>query len=280
MTKLSRYCIIAGILAVTTEPSARAAKALLDLLTPPPVPTNLQVPAGNILFQKGHAQGTQNYVCLPSAGGFSWTFLSPQATLFLTFNVAGGEIRQQMMTHFLSPNPEENGTPRATWQSSLDSSAVWARATQSSTDPNFVAPGAIPWLLLQEAGTQPGPIGGDFLAYTTYVQRLSTSGGVAPSTGCSQPENVGATVLVPYTADYFFFKASMVLSQADTNSTRSLRVAPLASAATPSSSTGWFWRLTQNVGYPNALAPAASQPAKAAKPISSGFNAKTSMPIR
>jgi hypothetical protein len=168
MTKLSRYCIIAGILAAITEPGP-AAKALADLLTPPQVPTNLQVPAGNILFQKGHAQGTQNYVCLPSSGGFSWTFLAPQATLFLTFDAAGGEIRQQTMTHFLSPNPEENGTPSPTWQSSLDSSAVWARAVQSSTSRDFVAPGALAWLLLQETGTRPGPTGGDFLANTTYI---------------------------------------------------------------------------------------------------------------
>jgi hypothetical protein len=177
-------------------------------LSEPPVPFNLQVPTGNDLFLKGEAQGTQNYICLPSATGFSWTFFSPQATLFLTFRFGNNVLRQQIITHFLSPNPVENGTGRATWQSSLDTSAVWAKVGQASTDPNFVAPGAIPWLLLPAVGTQAGPMGGDILAHTTFVQRLNTAGGVAPSTGCSQPSNIGATALVPYTADYFFYKAS------------------------------------------------------------------------
>ena len=35
-------------------------------VTPPRVPSNIQVPAGNKVFLKGHAVGTQNYICLPS----------------------------------------------------------------------------------------------------------------------------------------------------------------------------------------------------------------------
>jgi len=177
-------------------------------LTAPPVPDNLQVPAGNQLFLKGQAQGTQNYICLPSASGFAWTFFSPQATLFVTFKLFGTDVRQQIITHFLSPNPAEGGTPRATWQSSLDTSAVWARTAANgvSTDPNFVAAGAIPWLKLEAVGTQRGPAGGDILAHTTFVQRLNTSGGIAPSAGCSAEANVGATALMPYTADYFFYQ--------------------------------------------------------------------------
>src|SRR5262249_36506504 len=118
------------------------------------------------------------------------------------------EIRQQIATHFLSPNPSESGLPRATWQSSFDTSKVWARAIASSTDPSFVAPGAIPWLLLTVVGTGRGPTDGAFLTQTTFIQRLNTSGGIAPSTGCSQSTNVGATALVPYTADYVFYRAS------------------------------------------------------------------------
>jgi hypothetical protein len=179
-----------------------------SVLKPPPVPDNLQPPEGNVLFLQGQAQGTQNYICLPSATGFSWTFFSPQATLFVGFKTNGVLFRQQIITHFLSPNPAEGGTGRATWQSSFDTSAVWARAIGSSTDPNFVASGAIPWLLLQAVGTQRGPANGDILAHTTFVQRLNTGGGVAPSIGCSAAENVGATALVPYSADYFFYTAA------------------------------------------------------------------------
>jgi len=189
---------------------ALAQTATVGPIKVPPVPTDLQVQEGNVLFLSGHALGTQNYICLPSAAGFAWTFFSPQATLFFDVKFGPIDFRRQIITHFLSPNPAEGGTGRATWQSSLDTSTVWAKMAPngSSTDPAFVAPGAIPWLLLQEVGTQRGPNGGDILAHTTFVQRLNTSGGVAPATGCSQASNVGTTALVPYSADYFFYKAN------------------------------------------------------------------------
>jgi hypothetical protein len=197
------------MLAIALESSvALAQPAAADAFALPSIPANLQVPAGNTLFLKGQAQGTQNYICLPSGPGFAWTFFSPQATLFFTTKLFGRDIRQQIITHFLSPNPAESGTGRPTWQSSLDTSAVWAKAAASSTDPNFVAQGAIPWLLLQVVGTQRGPTGGDLLAYTTFIQRLTTGGGLAPANGCSQASNVGSTALVPYTADYFFYRSS------------------------------------------------------------------------
>ena len=79
---------------------------------------------------------------------------------------------------------------------------------QSSRDPNFVEPGAIPWLLLDVAGAEAGPGGGFFLTHVALIQRLNTSGGVAPSTGCHHSTDVGKIALVPYAADYFFYKAS------------------------------------------------------------------------
>jgi len=130
--------------------------------------------------------------------------------LFFDIKLGPIDIQQQIITHFLSPNPVEGSTGRATWQSSIDTSAVWATTAPNgvSTDSRFVASGAIPWLLLQAVGTQRGPSGGDILANTTFLQRLNTSAGEAPLAGCSQADNVGATALVPYTADYFFYKAT------------------------------------------------------------------------
>ena len=208
MTNYFRHLATAGLIFVAFQSVAPGRSAYV--ITVPAVPANIQVPAGNTVFLRGEATGTQNYVCLPSASGFAWRFVSPQATLFINFEWFGRDIRQQITTHFLSPNPEESGTARVTWQNSLDTSAVWARLFPdgSSTDPSFVAAGAIPWLLLEEAGTQRGPTGGDLLANTTFIQRLNTFGGVAPSTGCSRSEDIGATALVPYTADYFFYKKS------------------------------------------------------------------------
>jgi hypothetical protein len=97
-----------------------------DLVTPPPVPSNIEVPAGNTAFLEGHAVGTQNYICLLSG----WTFFGPQATLF-------NDLDEQVVTHFLSPNPDEGGTARATWQHSQDTSTVWGVAIASYT-PAFV----------------------------------------------------------------------------------------------------------------------------------------------
>src|SRR5262249_1173941 len=108
---------------------------------------------------------------------------------------------------FLSANPDESGTPRPTWQHSRDTSSVWGKAIANSGDPNFVAPGAIPWLLLQVVGNHSGPTGGSSLTRTTYLQRLNTFGGLAPTSGCTQASNVGAKALVPYMADYFFYRS-------------------------------------------------------------------------
>lgn len=169
----------------------------------PPVPPSLEVPAGHEVYLAGFAAGTQNYVCVATAAGLSWRFLGPQATLFLAFR---GEPRQQIVTHFLSPDPMAAARP--TWQHSFDSSRVWGRVLASSSDSAYVAPGAIPWLLLEAAGAAAGPLGGRQLARTTFIQRVNTSGGIAPVTGCSDGAHVGTQALVPYTTDYLFYRAS------------------------------------------------------------------------
>ena len=160
MKKLLRYFLIAGPMAIVPQSSLALAQSSSSFaVTPPSVPFNVEVPAGNTLFLKGEAQGTQNYICLPSASGFSWTFFSPQATLFFTIKLPGDDFRQQIITHFLSPNPDEGGLSRVTWQSSLDTSAVWARLHPGglSTDSNFVAVGAVPGCCWRRWERRPGP---------------------------------------------------------------------------------------------------------------------------
>ena len=186
-------------------------------VTPPPVPPNIQVPPGHKAFLEGHGVGTQNYVCVPSASsaiGVAFVLFTPEATLF-------DDDDKEVITHFFSPNPFEHNTNpavvapgmiRVTWQHS-DTSTVWAKvnvnpdgSNGSSSDPAFVAPGAVAWLLLKVVGAQDGPTGGDTLTATKFIQRLNTSGGVAPSTGCTSSANVGNQAFVPYTADYFFYE--------------------------------------------------------------------------
>ena len=112
--------------------------AVAQNITPPPTPPAITPPAGNSAFLVGHAQGTQGYVCLPtSTGGTSWTINAarPEATLFTKF--FGQDV--QIITHFTSinANPNENATlpvplsGNATWQSSFDTSKVWAKAVGS-----------------------------------------------------------------------------------------------------------------------------------------------------
>lgn len=190
-------------LAFGLAPAAAQSAPALDV---PPVPTGLEVPAGNTLFLGARATGTQNYVCLPTAKRtVAWRFLGPQATLFVE---AAGGVQQQVTTHFLSVNPIEVTVARPTWQHSIDTSKVWGRVRSSSADPLYVAPGAIPWLLLEAAGTELGPNGGDALAQTTFIQRVNTSGGIAPTTGCTNDDEIGKVALVPYSTDYFFYRKS------------------------------------------------------------------------
>ena len=167
-------------------------------VTPPVVPAGLDVEAGNEPFLVGHAVGTQNYVCQPTGpfGRVGWVLFTPEATLF-------GERSDQLITHFFSPNPDEDGrVVRATWESSLDTSMVWAKAIASA----MVDSTAIPWVLLQAVGTQEGPTGGTTLSITTFVQRVHTEGGLPPATDCQQLTDVGRKAFSPYTADYFFYR--------------------------------------------------------------------------
>ena len=189
---------------------ARAARAD-GTITPPPLPAGLApVPAGNKLAFGTHAVGTQNYVCKPSGAGVAYVLFTPDATLF---DEDGGQV----ITHTFSPNPFEpntdpkvvaDGTIRATWQY-RDTSRVWAKLHATDTTGRgavTVDQTAIAWLLLDAVGSQNGPTGGDKLTGTTFIQRLNTTGGLAPSTGCSSLADLGNTAFVPYTADYFFYK--------------------------------------------------------------------------
>jgi hypothetical protein len=168
------------------------------LVVPPPVPEAIQVGPGYKPFLAAHAVGTQGYVCVAVGSVFTWTPFGPQATLF-------NELSGQVLTHFLSPTPYSL-LPNPTWQHSRDSSVVWGQVLQSTSDPNFVAPGAIPWLLLEAVVVGDGPTGGDKLTPTRLIQRLNTVDGKAPTTGCARPEDIKKRALVPYEADYFFYR--------------------------------------------------------------------------
>src|SRR5258705_1335505 len=113
------------------------------------------------------------------------------------------------------PNKSGQNPPRfgdVTWQSSFDSSRVWAQKKDfitAGSDASCPNGGAIDCLLLQVIGSDAGPAAGKSLTKTTFIQRLNTKGGPAPAnpaTGCLGSTDVGHQVLVPYTTSYFFFR--------------------------------------------------------------------------
>lgn len=118
------------------------------------------------------ARGVQTYQCTAGA----WTFLQPDAIL----------------RHH--GRPEVLHTRGPVWTDVVDGSSVTA-ATEASSP----VAGAIPQLLLRSTGNR-GP---GLLAGVTYLQRLNTTGGVAPAGACAD----GATASVPYAADYAFWEA-------------------------------------------------------------------------
>jgi hypothetical protein len=148
-------------------------------LPPLPSPT-LAVPAGNTLAFAYHGVGVQIYACEAAATGYAWVFVAPEATLY---DCRG----QAVATHFAGP----------TWEDSSDESTVVGAKLAGFT----VDPTAIPWLLLQAASHT----GDGRMSDVTYVQRLSTVGGNAPTTGCDA-EHVGAASRVDYTATYAFYE--------------------------------------------------------------------------
>lgn len=137
---------------------------------------NLQAPAGSKLAYHVFATGVQIY----SWNGTSWSFVGPQAVLTADANGNGA-----VGIHYAGP----------TWESNSGSKVVGAVVERCSPNPN-----AIPWLLLTAASAE-GP---GVFDRVTSIQRVNTVAGNAPAT----PGNVvGAEARVPYTAEYFFYRA-------------------------------------------------------------------------
>ena len=143
------------------------------------VPAALQVPAGNELSFHATGVGAQIYTW----NGSIWVFKAPHAVLFGSKEDEKGDM---VGIHFAGP----------TWESNSGSAVVGTKVAAVTVDPD-----AIPWLKLQAKSTS----GVGIFADTTYIQRLDTVGGLAPAAPGS---SVGEEALVPYIAEYFFYRAS------------------------------------------------------------------------
>lgn len=133
---------------------------------------------GSKLELVAHATGLQKYAC--QADG-TWLFTDPEATLFKTTGAP-----KEMGSHFLN-----FATGRPVWMLNDGSSVEAARKAAAGG-----GAGNIPLLLLQAVVNS-----GDRLGEMTYVQRLNTSGGIAPAGTCTPGDHAA----VSYSADYFFW---------------------------------------------------------------------------
>ena len=144
---------------------------------PTPLCEKLQVEPGNEVAFRTYALGVQVY----KWNGAAWDFVGPVANLFADDNYRG-----QVGTHYAGP----------TWESNSGSKVVASRQAGCSPDST-----AIPWLLLKTVSTDgPGIFNG-----VTYVQRVNTTGGLAPT---APGPFVGAEAKVPYTTEYYFYRAA------------------------------------------------------------------------
>jgi hypothetical protein len=178
---------------------------------PANIPSGIAVPSGAALAIHDHAIGAQVYTCTASSAGgagggggaggaggsattYSWVLKQPDAQLY-------DSAFTQVGTHGLGPN----------WTSTVDGSVVNGVKTAAANSPDGAAV-SIPWLLLMATSTT----GSGVFTPVTYVQRLATHGGVAPSTGCDST-TVTTDVRIPYSADYYFFTGGVSNTDGGTN---------------------------------------------------------------
>jgi hypothetical protein len=137
---------------------------------------NLQVPGEDKVIFRVHATGVQIY----RWSGTNWIFQAPEASLFSDAGANG-----LVGTHYAGP----------TWESNSGSKVVGTVLDRCTPNQN-----TIPWLLLKAVSTdEPG-----LFHRVTHIQRVNTSGGLAPAEPGSSP---GEVRNVPYTAEYFFYRS-------------------------------------------------------------------------
>jgi hypothetical protein len=176
-TKLKRVIGIAFLLAIALAPvtAARAMGGQRGPELPTPLCDRIQAPEGTKVAFHVYALGVQVY----RWNGTSWAFVAPVANLFADDNYRG-----QVGTHYAGP----------TWESNSGSKVIAARVDFCTPDPT-----AIPWLLLQTVSND-GP---GIFSSVTYVQRVNTAGGLAPT---APGQYAGQEAKVPYTAEYYFYR--------------------------------------------------------------------------
>jgi hypothetical protein len=180
--------VIAGCVSSSpTPPPAAPAPAAATpssprAVAPPSTPEAIAVSGGLRVLLKASAKGAQVYACKGREGTptvYEWTLKAPEADLF-------DDQGQRIGKHYAGP----------TWEST-DGSKVIAALRSKVDAPEATA---IPWLLLDAKSTE----GAGVLGRVKSIQRVATSGGKAPTSGCDAA-HAGTETRVDYTATYYMY---------------------------------------------------------------------------
>jgi len=177
MNKLKSTLMLLG------APLVLAACAGADIRAPY-TPGAIAVPAGHEVALKTVGIGEITYECRAVAGmdsTYGWAFAEPSAVLWDYYRTA------VLGKYYGSP----------TWEAS-DGSKVTGKQVAISAVPG----GNIPLQLVQANPTT----GTGAMSGITYIQRINTVGGDAPTTPCTMA-SAGARQQVKYQADYVMYKA-------------------------------------------------------------------------
>ncbi len=148
------------------------------------LPDTVKVPAGNVVKLESVGVGEITYECRAKkdmASQFEWVFVGPDAALN---DRSGKRIGKYY-------------GPPATWEA-MDGSKV--TGAQLAVSP--ASAGSIPTQLVKaNPATGNGAMQG-----VTFIQRVATQGGVAPSAVCDS-SSMAQKQVVKYQADYIFWRA-------------------------------------------------------------------------
>jgi hypothetical protein len=143
--------------------------------------TEVAPPQGSTLLLEVVADGVQIYTCEAKGSLFQWAFKAPEANLF-------DKQGRQIGTHFAGP----------TWKMTDGSEIVGEVLAKADAPPRD----AIQWLLLRAKSHQ----GQGVLDEATFIRRIDTKGGAAPTAGCDA-SHLSEQARMRYSAIYQFFSA-------------------------------------------------------------------------
>lgn len=163
-----------------------SAVTILDNDNGPELPagcSSIAIEEGNKLAFHAYAKGFQIY----RWNGTAWAFVAPEATLYAEDGYHG-----EIGIHGVGPH----------WTSKSGSRVKASRVPNTGCRPD---PTAIEWLKLQMTETS----GSGIFSKVSFIQRTNTTGGLAPT----EPGALNEIREVPYTAEYYFYRAEGPVGQ-------------------------------------------------------------------